>query len=100
VAITVQIMPTAQRQLDAADERWVDEHGLFADNPLFDQISHTAALLRENPELGKVVRRGRSTIYRLVLPSRWHLYYRYLADRALVEIVSVWYGGRGEEPLL
>jgi predicted transcriptional regulator len=40
VAVTVEILPAAQRQLDAADERWVDEHGLFADNPLFEQISH------------------------------------------------------------
>jgi plasmid stabilization system protein ParE len=73
---------------------------VFADNPLFDQIDHATVLLRENPELGKIVRRGRSTIHRLVLPSHWHLYYRYLADRALVETVAVWYGGRGDEPLL
>ncbi len=86
--------------LDAADERWVDEHGLFAENPLFEQITHASELLQANPELGKSVRRGRSVIYRLVLPSRWHLYYRYLADRKVVEIDAVWYGGRGDEPPL
>jgi hypothetical protein len=52
VAVTVEILPAAQRQLDAADERWVDEHGLFADNPLFEQISHARTLLADNPQLG------------------------------------------------
>jgi plasmid stabilization system protein ParE len=100
VAITVEILPTAQRMLDAADERWVDEHGLFADNPLFDQIKHAIAQLSANPELGKIVRRGRASIHRLLLPSRWHLYYRYFVDREIVEIVAIWYGGRGDEPPL
>lgn len=93
-------MPAAQRQLDAADERWVDEHGPLADNPLLEQIEHATVQLRASPELGKIVRRGRATIYRFLLPARWHLYYRYLADRELVEIVAIWYGGRGEEPPL
>jgi hypothetical protein len=66
VAVTVEILPAAQRQLDAADERWVDEHGLFADNPLFEQISHARTLLADNPQLGKIARRGRTTIYKLV----------------------------------
>lgn len=62
MAVTVEILPAAQRQLDAADERWVDEHGLFADNPLFEQISHARTLLADNPQLGKIARRGRTTI--------------------------------------
>jgi hypothetical protein len=48
--------------LAAADERWIEEHGLLADNPLLDQITNMSDLLRANPELGKVVRRGRSDI--------------------------------------
>ena len=100
MTITVEILPAAQRQLDAADERWVDEHGLFADNPLFDQILHARALLAENPELGTIARRGRTTIYKLVLSSGWKLYYRYFADRELVEIVALWSGARGDEPPL
>lgn len=32
VAITVEILPAAQRQLEAADERWVDEHGWLAES--------------------------------------------------------------------
>lgn len=86
--------------LEEADQRWVDEHGLLVDNPLFDQIAHAANLLRDTPELGKVVRRGRTTIYRLVLRAGWLLYYRYLRDRERVEIVAIWYGARGGEPPL
>lgn len=76
------------------------EHGLLADNPLFDQIQHASDLLRENPEIGKIVRRGRSVIHRLLLPSDWHLYYRFLADRQLIEILAIWYAARGDEPQL
>lgn len=81
MAITVEILPAAQRQLEAADEHWVDEHGLLAENPLFDQINHACDLLRANPQLGMIVRRGREVIRRQLLPSRWHLYYRFLASR-------------------
>ncbi len=49
VTITVKILPAARRMLDAADERWVDEH--VADNPLFEQITHASELLQANPEL-------------------------------------------------
>ncbi|HEX4418789.1 MAG TPA: type II toxin-antitoxin system RelE/ParE family toxin [Kofleriaceae bacterium] len=100
MAVTVEILPAAQGQLDAADERWVDEHGLFADNPLFEQISHARTLLADNPQLGKIARRGRTTIYKLVLSSGWKIYYRYFADRKLVEIVAIWYSARGDEPPL
>lgn len=93
-------MPAAQRQLDAADDRWIDEHGLLADNPLFSEIAKASELLQANPRLGKIVRRGRSTIYRVLVPSGWHLYYRYLADRERVEIVAIWYAARGNEPAL
>jgi hypothetical protein len=34
VPITVEILPEAQRMVDEADERWVAEHGLLADNRL------------------------------------------------------------------
>ena len=54
----------------------------------------------DNPQLGKVARRGRTTIYTLVLSSGWKVYYRYFADRKLVEIVAIWYGARGDEPPL
>lgn len=100
VAITVEILPAALRMLHAADERWVDEHGLLADNPLLDQVTRASDQLRANPEIGKEVRRGRSVIRRLLLASGWHLYYRFLADRQLVEILAVWWGGRGDEPSL
>jgi plasmid stabilization system protein ParE len=100
VSVTVEILPAAQRMLEAADEKWIDEHGFDVDNPLFEQIKHASDLLRANPELGKIVRRGRFAIHRLLLPSGWHLYYRFLAGRQLVEILAVWYASRGEEPPL
>lgn len=100
MSVTVEIVPAAQLMLEAADERWIDEHGFDADNPLFDQIKHASDLLRANPEIGKIVRRGRSMIHRLLLPSGWHLYYRFLADRELVEILAVWYASCGDEPPL
>lgn len=100
MTITVEILPAAQGQLDAADERWVNEHGLLADNPLFDHLQHATMRLAENPQLGKVARRGRTTIYKLLLSPGWYLYYRHVVDRQLVEIVAVWYAGRGHEPPL
>ena len=59
--------------VDEADERWVAEHGLLANNPLLDEILHASDLLRTNPQIGVVVRRGRSEIRRLLLHSGWHL---------------------------
>jgi hypothetical protein len=51
VPITVEILPEAQRMVDEADERWVAEHGLLADNPLLDEILHASDLLRTNPQM-------------------------------------------------
>jgi hypothetical protein len=67
--------------LDDADERWVDEHGFLADNPLLNEILHASDLLRTNPQIGVVVRRGHS-------------------DRQLVEILAVWFASRGSPPPL
>lgn len=102
VPIAVEIMPEAQRMVDEADERWTAEHGLLADNPLLNEIEHATERLRENPQLGMLVRRGRfrSEIRRLLLRSGWHLYYRFQAERHLVEIIAVWFGSRGSGPPL
>ncbi|HWN70213.1 MAG TPA: hypothetical protein VNM90_21385 [Haliangium sp.] len=67
--ITIEILPEAQRMVDEADERWVAEHGFLADNPLLNEILHASDLLRTNPQIGIVVRRGHSEIRRLVLHS-------------------------------
>ena len=100
VLITVAILPEAQRMVDEADERWIAEHGFLADSPLLGEILHAGDLLRINPEIGVIVRRGRSEIRRLLLHSGWHLYYRFRADRQLVEIVAVWFSNRGSGPPL
>jgi plasmid stabilization system protein ParE len=100
VPITVEILPEAQRMVDEADERWVAEHGFLADNPLLNEILRASDLLRTNPQIGVVVRRGRSEIRRLLLHSGWHIYYQYDGDRQLVEILAVWYASRGSTPPL
>jgi plasmid stabilization system protein ParE len=100
VPITIAILPEAQRMVDEADERWVAEHGFLADNPLLNEILRASDLLRINPQIGVVVRRGRSEIRRLLLHSGWHLYYRFHGDRQLVEILAVWFASRGSTPLL
>ncbi len=86
--------------VDEADERWIAEHGFLADNPLLGEILHASDLLRINPEIGVTVRRGRSEIRRLLLHSGWHLYYRFRADRQLVEIVAVWFASRQQPTAL
>ena len=86
--------------VDEANERWVAEHGFLADNPLLDEILRASDLLRTHPQIGVIVRRGRSEIRRLLLHSRWHLYYRFRADRQLVEILAVWFASRGSTPPL
>jgi hypothetical protein len=66
---TVEFSDDARRMLDDADEQWVAEHGylaanqhgLFADNSLFEQNSHARTLLADIPQLGKIARRGRTT---------------------------------------
>jgi plasmid stabilization system protein ParE len=100
VPITVEILPEARRMVDEADERWVAEHGFLADNPLLGEILRASDLLRTNPQIGVIVRRGRSEIRRLLLHSGWHLYYRFRADRQLVEILAVWFASRGSTPAL
>jgi plasmid stabilization system protein ParE len=100
VSITVEILPEAQRMLDEADEHWVAEHGFLADNPLLNEILHASDLLRTNPRIGVVVRRGGSEIRRLLLHSGWHLYYQFKEDRQLVEILAVWFASRGSTPPL
>ena len=60
MAISIAYSVDARRMLDAADDRWIAEHGVAPDNPLLDEIEHAGELLRENPELGIVVHhRGR-----------------------------------------
>jgi plasmid stabilization system protein ParE len=100
VPITIEILPEARRMVDEADERWVAEHGFLADNPLLNEILHASDLLRTNPQIGVVVQRGRSEIRRFLLHSGWHLYYRFRADRQLVELLAVWYATRGSRPPL
>jgi plasmid stabilization system protein ParE len=85
VPVTVAILPEAQRMVDEADERWVAEHGFLADNPLLNEILQASDLLRAHPQIGVVVRRGRSEIRRILLHSGWHIYYRFHGDRQLVE---------------
>lgn len=86
--------------VDEADEHWVAEHGFLADNPLLNEILHARDLLRTNPQIGVVVRHGRSEIWRLPLHSGWHIYYRFHGDRQLVEILAVWFATRGNTPPL
>jgi plasmid stabilization system protein ParE len=100
VPITVEILPEAQRMLDEADEHWAGEHGFLAENPLLDEVLRASDVLRANPQIGIIVRRGRSEIRRLLLHSGWHLYYRFSADRQLVEILAVWFASRGSAPPL
>ena len=87
---------------DAADERWVAEHGFLAENPLLDEILRVSDLLRENPEFGHVVQqRGlRGKVRRLLLRTGWHLYYRFSPEQQLIEILAVWYARRGGVPPL
>jgi plasmid stabilization system protein ParE len=96
--VTVEILPEARRMLDEADEHWIHEHGFLEDNPLLGEIEHAGELLRA-PEIGVIVRRARSVIRRLLLPSGWHIYYRFRADRQVVEILAVWFARR-REPVL
>ena len=93
----------AQRMIDEADERWIDEHGYADDNPLLDQIEHARDLLRDNPELGIEVRqdgRLRGVVRRLLLGSGWHIYYRFHAEQQHIEILAVWFASRGGGPPL
>lgn len=88
---------------DEADERWIAEHGYEEENPLFRQIEHARDLLLDNPELGIEIQqdgRLRGTVRRLLLGSSWHLYYRYTAERAQIEILAVWFASRGSGPPL
>lgn len=38
--------------VDEADERWIAEHGLLAENPLLDEILRASDLLRTHPQIG------------------------------------------------
>lgn len=100
--ITVVIAPSAQQMIDEAVEHWSAAHGELDDNPLIDQIQRAGRVLQEHPQLGLLVRRGlfRYETRSLPLASGWRLYYRFHAQRRLVEVVAVWYGRRGTGPRL
>jgi plasmid stabilization system protein ParE len=103
MTISVVVSDDAQQMLREADERWIDEHGVLAENPLFAQVDHAVALLREQPRLGLVVRhRGQlvGEARRLLLRSGWHLYYHFDAEREFIEILAVWFASRGSGPPL
>jgi plasmid stabilization system protein ParE len=87
--------------LDHVDEHWSGEHH-GNDNPLFAELDEAIDRLRSSPRVGMVFRRGAGgrEIRRLLLRSGWHLYYRYQPTLSLIEIVAVWYAGRGEGPPL
>lgn len=101
VTIAIEFSPRAQRMLEDADEHWAAEHPLD-DNPLLDEVSRAADLLRDMPELGIIYRRDlfRREIRRMLLRLDWHLYYIYEPDRSRVVIVAVWYARRGGGPPL
>jgi hypothetical protein len=86
--------------LEEADDRWA-EHG-EGDNPLFAEVDHAVALLRDTPMLGIVHRRDkrRRETRRLLLRYGWHLYYWYEADRNVIVIVAIWFASRGSGPPL
>jgi plasmid stabilization system protein ParE len=88
--------------LDEADEHWIAEHGIDADNPLLDEVEHATALQSDMPELGIVYRRDafRREVRRLLLRSGWHLYYTLDASRSTIVVVAVWFGSRGTGPPL
>ena len=87
--------------LEEADEHWLSAHHT-GDNPLIAEVYEAVDRLRCSPWLGVVHRRGagRREIRRLLLRSRWHLYYSYQPALNLVEIVAIWYAGRGQGPRL
>lgn len=101
MALAIEFSPEAEHMLEAAEARWASGHEV-SDNPLLDQIARAADLLRENPELGVVYRRGgfRRETRRLLLRSGWHLYYSYERARSTIVIVAVWYARRGSGPPL
>jgi plasmid stabilization system protein ParE len=99
----VEFSEDARRMLFEADERWVAEHGLFAENPLIDEAEHATKLLADNPQIGKRYRRMRGPqpeIRRLLLATGWHLYYSVDATGARVQILAVWFASRGSDPAL
>lgn len=100
---TVEISAEARRMLLEADERWTDEHGPLAANPLIDEVEHATKLLAHEPQLGKLYRRaqgGRPELRRLLLPTGWHLYYSVDVSRTLVQVLVVWFAARGSGPNL
>lgn len=101
MAIAIELSPEAERMLEEAEARWASGHEV-SNNPLLDQLSRAADLLRENPELGVICRRAgfRRETRRLLLRSGWHLYYSYERARNVIVIVAVWYARRGSGPPL
>jgi plasmid stabilization system protein ParE len=92
--VSVVVAPRAHAQIRRVVERWERKHpgetSRFA-----DEVARVLELLATFPELGiSVGRRGRR---RLLLPDvGYHIYYVRRAQR--VEVVAVWYAGRGRAP--
>jgi len=92
--VPVVVAPRAHAQIRKAVERWQREHP-GETSRLGEEVARALELLAAFPDLGiGVGRRGRR---RLLLPDvGYHIYYMHRAER--VEVVAVWYAGRGRTP--
>ncbi len=93
----IVIMPRARRQIAAARDWW-DLNRTAAPALLGDELDRALGRIADNPSVGTSWPR-RAGVRRLVLARVGFLVlYRVRARAQHVEVLALWYGGRGQPP--
>lgn len=96
---TVIVSPEAAAEIDEIDNWWRANRDKAPD--LFaHELERTFEMLATAPGIGRLQRRlARPDVRRVVLrKTKFHVYYQ--AEGSIVEVLVVWGGRRGTEPVL
>jgi plasmid stabilization system protein ParE len=99
--LKITISKRALRQVERV-ARWWSEHRPAARWMLLDELAAAERLLRGHPEAGIAYATHRAGVVRRILlgGTKYHLYYRYRADRDELVVLTVWGAVRERGPKL
>ena len=95
----VVVAPRARGQIKAIDDWWRVNRETSPE-VFVAELEHAVSRLRIVPSIGHP-HPSRPGVRKLLLPrSQYHVYYEIHSDAEEVQVLAVWYTGRGSEPEL